>query len=257
MGTYSLVSCDEEHGTVNANYSIEGGIQASVGLRVTNANKELLVDDLLSNQREWPHTGFTEKPRAYAASLTPVATEGPGGGAPSTGQTINYTHWIANVSYTTDPTRTLISESIEPSGEFVRLDHRLFRWNNDNAPLLPGESPGILRRRLKLTRRLFQQPAVPTAILSVGAVHNAAYASPLLGITFAANTLLLEPQPVERTITTAGSEGFNYTISFLYQPEGWNKYWRTDTQAWDSIKLADGTAYNSYPPTNLSALLNN
>ena len=247
---YSAIDCDEVYGTRREAGSIEGGIQASVTLRVSAANKDLLVEDLLFYQREYPNIGATYPPRAYQAAITPVYAE-----SPVTGQGYVYDAFDVAVNYTTDPNRTLVSESIEPTADFTRLDHRFFRWAS-NTPLTEGESPGLLRRELKLVRKLFQRPYVPTAVISKpGAVHAYPYTSPLLGVTFPTESMLFAPEPVTRTITTAGSAGFDYTLSFLVKPNGWNKYWRPSTQSWEAIYLPDGTEYKSYPPEDLSALL--
>lgn len=247
---YSSVDCTEVYGTRREEATIEGGLSASVQLKVAAANKDSLIDDLLSNQREYPNLNAAYKPRAYRASATPITSS-----TAASGQGYVYDHYHVDVQYTSDPQRSLFSETIEPIAEFVRLDHRFFRWSS-GVPLTEGEAPGVIRRELKLVRKYFNRSSVPSAILTApGSVHNAAYTSPVLGLTFPAETLLFAPEPVDRTVTTSGSQGYNYTIGFHFKPNGWNKYWRPQSQAWESIYLSNGTAYKSYPPADLSALL--
>lgn len=250
MGVYSAIDCTEVSGTRNEQATIEGGWSASVQLKVTNANKEALINDLLTYQRDYPNLLTAYKPRAFSAAAKPFSSN-----TPAVGQAYVYDHYLVDVQYASDPERTLVSESIEPTVEFIRLDHRHFRWTS-GAPLTEGEAPGVLRPELKLVRKYFNKLLVPNEVITKpGHVHNQPYTSPLLGITFPAGTLMLAPEPVDRTITTAGSQGFNYTISLLYKPNGWNKYWRPQTQAWEAIQLPDGTPYLNYPSSNLSAVL--
>lgn len=251
MGFYSAIECAEVHGTFSEDFSIEGGMQASVVLECSAANKDALVDDLLSNQREWPGLlGWAVRPRAYAATATPFSTN-----SPVVDQTYNWDTYRVAVKYTTDPTRTLFSETIEPMVEFVRLDHRFFRWAS-GVPLTEGEAPGIIRREFKLVRKNFNKLFVPTGIITLpGSVNRDPYTSSLLGVTFNPETLLFGPDPVDRTVTSAGTAGFNYSLSFHFKPNGWNKYWRPQSQAWESIYLASGVEYKSYPPEDLSSVL--
>lgn len=250
MGFYSSIDCQEVYGTRRENTSIEGGIQASVQLKVVASLKDALLFDLLSNQRDWPNMLVINPPRAYSASSSPFSSN-----SPVEGQSYRYDHYLVDVQYTTDPDKTLFSESIEPTAEFVRLDYRFFRWSS-GAPLTEGEAPGILRRELKLVKKYYNKMFVPAeTITKPGSVHNAPYTSPLLGLTFPAETLMYAPDPVDRTVLTSGTAGFNFTNSFHYKPNGWNKYWRPQTQSWESIYLADGTEYKSYPPEDLSAVL--
>jgi hypothetical protein len=247
---YSAIDCDEVYGTREESATIEGGWEASVSLQCLSTNKDALIDDLLSNQRPYPNINTPQPPRAYAASAVPIYTE-----LPADGQGYVWNEHVVTVQYTSDPERTLVTETLEPDAEFTRLDHRFFRWAADGGPLTEGEAPGFLQVSLKLKRKYYQAPLVPTDILIPGRVHNAAYNSLLLGLTFPSESLLLTPEPVDRTITTSGSDGYNYAISFSFKPNGWNTYWRPQTQTWDRIVLADGTPYNSYPLANLSSLL--
>lgn len=250
MGFYSPIECAEVYGTRRETVSIEGGMQSQVQLKVSAALKDLLLFDLLYYQREWPNSSAITPPRAYTASAAPFSSD-----SQPVDQTYTYDDYLVDVQYTTDPDKTLVSESIEPTAEFVRLDYRHFRWSS-GAPLTEGEAPGVLRRELKLVRQYYNQMFVPNAVVLIpGSVNAAPYTSALLGLTFPAQTLLFAPEPVSRTVLTSGTAGFNYTLSFMYKPNGWNKYWRPQTQSWESITLPDGTAYNSYPPEDLTSVL--
>lgn len=249
MSVYSSIPCDEVYGTRQENFG-EDDITASVQLYVLAANKDALVDDLLTNQREYPNIATLNPPKARTAGVVPFYSE-----SVPAGQGFVYDAFLVTVGYTTDPAREILTETIEPEAEFTRLDYRFFRWS-DGTPITDGESPGLLQRSLRLVRSYKDAVLVPTEIVTkIGTVHSGVYTSSLLGLTFPAKTLLLVPNPVSRTITTAGSEGYNFSIAWSFRPQTWNKFWRPNTLAYESLVNLAGTPYLSYPEEDLSALL--
>ena len=151
----------------------------------------------------------------------------------------------------------MITESIEPTAEFRTLDHRRFRWNSGTGALLnENQAPGQLVRGFSLTRS-FKMAAVPASILSKpGTVNSAAYSSTLLGLTFAAETLLFGLQPITRTIKLSGLGAFQVTLKFTYKDSGWNKFWNETAGAYQNIYIAGaGTPYKPYTPSSFSEYL--
>lgn len=248
---WSSVACFEEFGTRSESYDTASGMQFSVTLRVSSANRNALINDLLLNAREWPEGGMMYPPVARSVVARPSVP----GTIPVPQQQFIYDEYLLDVTYSSDSAQDIVAETIEPEADFMRLDHTFFRWKSNGAPLSPGEAPGILKPKLKLVRQFFNRSTVPSAILLAGHVHNASYTSPTFGITFAAKTLMLIPQPISTTLTTMGGTGFNYSASFLYEPQEWNKFFRLDTSTYDAIVMPNGADYNSYPLTNLLALL--
>lgn len=248
--TWSSVECDEVHGTRSENYSVEA-ITCEVTLKVSAANKNALVIDLILNGM-WPDPDMDFPPKVRSCVATPVVVNS---STPAGNQSFIFSEYNVKVSYSTDESEDLVSETLEPDAEFMRLDHTFFRWKADGAPLTPGEAPGLLVPKMKLTREFFNRIAVPSELLLAGHVHNANYTSPTFGLTFAANTLMLMPQPVSVTRTTAGSGKFNYGASFLYNSFTWNKFLRLDAGTYDSIILPNGSDAISYPMSNLITLL--
>jgi hypothetical protein len=246
---WSSVDCTEENGTRSENYSMDG-ITCEVTLRVAEADKNALVEDLMLNG-VWPDPYLLYPPQVKSVVATGVTAVSP----TTPDQAFTYSDYLVKVSYSTDEAEDLIAETLEPETEFFRLDHTWFRWKTDNAPLSPGEAPGLLVPKMKLTRQFYNRSAVPSALLLGGHVHNASYTSPTFGLTFAAQTLLLIPKPVNTKRTTAGGGGFEYGCSFLYNPAGWNKFLRANNYTFDQIIDNSGADYNSYTPSNLIALL--
>lgn len=247
---YSTVDCAEVYDTRRESGDILSGYTASVVLQVNKANKDALVLDLLVNQRTCPFISGPNSPTAKNCAVSPITT----GSNPAIDQGYDYEEYNVAVNYS-NTISTLVVEEIEPIAEFIRLDPRMFRWAS-GAPLTDGEAPGFLYQSMNLIFKYVNQPLVPSLILTApGKVHNATWTSPTTGLSYPAETLLFCPGPLSNTYTTGGSTGFSYATKFAYKPNGWNKYWRPKSQAWESMYLSNGTIYKSYIPTNLATLL--
>lgn len=251
MSSYSLVPCAEEHLSISENIDVEGGINAQVTLRCDWEDRFALMQDILTVSKDYPQSGFNVNPQAYACACRPAE-----GKATSVGQINYYEYALVTVSYSTK-IKDLVSESIEPTVEFLTLDHKRFRWGAaDGDVLLEGEAPGMQMRGMNIVRTLYAIQQVPAAVLtSMGKSNDAAYTSQLLGLTFDTETLLYHPPNLSRVITSAGTEGFTLTMKFQYKPETWNKYWRAKTQTYEKIYLAGGAEYKNFPPADFSSLL--
>lgn len=251
MTTYSpAVTCYEEHGSVSESFKL-GEWTAEVTLRVAWNLRYALVNDLLSNKRPFPHGSYSVLPQAHAAVITPF----PGAGATS-GQGLDYEDALVKVSYSSKA-KDLISEELEPTVQFRKEDYKRFRWGAaDGDPLVEAEAPGTLVRGLNIVRTYYQLTTIHTDFLTlIGSCNNAIYSSVLLGLTFAAETLLYHPPVVSRTITTAGSDGYTLKAKYTYKAGGWNHYWRQKTQSFEQIYDVNGDVYESYPPADFSNIL--
>lgn len=244
MGTYSAIACSEEHATVTENYELETGFSASVTLRCAWADRFLLMEDIMGNV--WPHCNgaWANKASSQPDKSSYITVD----------QSCEYIHALVTVQYGTK-VRDLFSESLEPTAEFITLDHKGFRWGGDD-PLLEGEAPGMLQKGLNLVRTSYQLAAIPAATLTcVGCSNLAAYTSTMLGLTFGAQTLLFQPPTMNRTFKTTGTEGWTLQTKFAYKPQTWNRFFRSKTNAWESITYINGTPYLPYPPATFSAFL--
>jgi hypothetical protein len=252
MVTYSVVSCAEEHATYNEGWA-EDGLDCQATLRCDWANRHALVADILGTPRPWPYGGFVAPPYARSASVVPDETS-----AAQNGQGFTYTDALVTVNYTSDQEVDLISESLEPVAEFITLDYKRFRWDSANGePLIEGEAPGKLVKTLKLVRTHYKlEPPIPVTLLSlVGSVNHVQYNSALLGLSFAAETLLYGAPNLTRTITTAGAKAWDLTLTFTYRPTLWNKFWRAKTELYERIYHVYGGLYYMYPLNDFSDFL--
>ena len=250
--SFSIVECAEVYGTAKENRTLDDWT-ASVDLRCSWANRHNLMDDIIGNQRPWPYwpyaggVGLFPRNAAMRADATEYNASGQGMDYEDAVITFNY--GVPGKDDQPDPTE-LYSETLEPTTEFLTEDYNLFKWKSDGSKLKEGEQPGRIIRGLRLVRTIFRLTSLNANILTLpGSCNNASYLSTALGLTFAAETLLFIPPVISRTITTDGAEAWNVRCAWEYKEDGWNKYWRAKTQAYDTITLADGGAdYESYTP---------
>lgn len=248
---YSTVACAEVKDTAVEDTNLETGTTCSVTLEVSGANVDALRADLINNARPWPRlAAWPSPPKCYATTVKGFSTN-----SPVDGQMYVYDIYYVEAKYSTEPSRTIVSESIEPAVEFTKLDFRWFRWSSGEC-LTENEAPGFLTPGLNLVRSYSQKAAIPADFITApGSVHNALYSSPNLVLDFPAETLLYLPNPVSQTVTTTGSSGYSYTIKFAYRPQGWNKFYRPSTNSYEEIYDLSGSVVKPYPPADLSALL--
>lgn len=247
---YSSVACAEEYGTLKEDINNDG-TTCSVTLRCAWTARASLINDIVGARRAWPHSSFPVQPIAMQAGVVPA------GNYVQDGQACAYAEALVTIVYST-LIKDLITETLEPTAEFLTLDWKNFRWGSGNGdPLLEKEAPGRLYKSLNLVRVMADRtPPFATGLLTqIGNVNGAAYTSSMLGLTFAAETLLFQPPNIQRTVNTAGVQKATITTKFSFKPQGWNKYWRAATQQWERIFVYNGAEYKNYPLGDFSAFL--
>lgn len=270
MATFSTVDCNEKHGTRKENMAIsESPFDASVVLECTWGNRAALVNDLLLTPQPWPY--------AAAGGITPYAVRCSVMPAPTTytqaDQGITYTnaevtvYYSANISRYSDeedpPTIQIYSESIEPDIEFNTVPNSgksyFFDTSNIGVPARPLPDPeSIIEENfpvaypsfnLRLVRTLYHLAAVPTtALTSINKINATDYTSSTLGLTFPAKTLLFEPPTLQRSISTAGSDGWTCTAKFHYRQSTWEKFWNPKSAAFEYIRSRRGPGFAPFTP---------
>jgi len=255
MGIYAPSFTDdevcEESGQISENFSPDG-ITCSVVLACAWSIRHDVVTDIVGGKEYWPHGSFVKRPFAVSAAIVPRPAKGT-----TTGQSIDYPQALITVNYERkklDPEQ-LASESLEPTAEFITQDHKRYVWGSSTGnPLTEAEAPGRIVRGLNLVRTIYKLPSVPVSLLSLpGTCNDTSYVSSLLGLTFPAETLLFSPPTLDRTIETDGSEGFNLSLKFSYKPEGWNKFWRAESESYEEIYDTQSEAvYKNYPLADFS-----
>ncbi len=222
------------------------------------ADRLAVADVFLQTIKQYEHAPTFPGLLARSVSTAPFGRQEGSTGAPF--GIARYSHAIITVTFST-PTPTtpvvvdniLTTQSIEPNAEFVTLDHTEFRWGSAAGPELnPNESPGKLNIGFDyvLTQRGLE--TVPFHVLTYpGSVNGAAFFASLLGLTFAAETLLYNPP----TVTPGSATGtWNVAYRFSYRQSGWNKFWRVESRIEESIFHTDGSEYKSYPTQDFSII---
>jgi hypothetical protein len=268
---YSTVDCTELFGSRNESYSIPTVGQSTVTLQCAWNDAINLVGDILDNRRSDPlHVGMF----ANAATIKAAPT-----GYSQDGQVLIPALANVQVTYGTltleeresvnageDPNAEVISETIEPTIEFITLDYKNYAWVDGTGVVIPDdmlkqdEAPGRLMPGAKIARSWKRVQSLPVGICNLmGKVNEDPYTSLFLGLTFAAETLLYMPPVLTRTITRTEILAWNVSMSFGYKPQTWNKYWREKTQAYSSIYVKGSTTsyteYKNYPTADLSSVL--
>lgn len=179
------------------------------------------------------------------------------------GSVASYQSALVTVTYNTLSSRDkpretvngqIISERIESATEFMTRDYELFAWDaSGDTPIKPDEAPGELKKMTNYLLTLYDLENVPNEAFDYcGHVNNAAVhtKTPGLNKTFAAETLLLQPAQMSRTISVDDGvlTGLKWQLdlSFVHKPDGWNKFWRAASQAWAQMYVS-GSAYKPYP----------
>jgi len=164
----------------------------------------------------------------------------------------------------TGPNNIMMTENEEPAVHAVSLDYRKYQWVAGTGPtvkpLLSGEAPF---KQVFGSEYVITHHDIPNSDIGVGyTVHSAVEsffgkvnnapenARTLVARTFAAETLLCKP-----TLRNTQGAYTSFTYRFAYNPEGWNKFWRGDTQAWESMYLlGTSTEVKNFPLVDMSTL---
>jgi len=248
--SYSIVTHAEEEGTRDEQVGIDN-TTCQVTLRTPFAERYNLVQDLLFNQRPWPHFILASAPRVHSCSIYNTGLS-----AATSGSVMTYDEALVTVKYSQEQ-KDLAVEELEPTLEFRTLDHRLFRWASNSDILLEPEAPGRLLQKMNFVKTFFFVTSIPAAVFThVGHVNSTPHTSTFFGTTFAAETLLYQPPHIGRSISVGGATDlYTVKIKFSYNPFGWNKFWRAKTQAYDEmLHYESGLPYKNFPLASFATL---
>ena len=248
MTTWSSVDCAEEFVTFSEDYDILAGGNSQVTLRCAWSDRYLLMQDILGSAH--PYNPILTAARAACRPFEEKTT--------TSGQGINYVSALVTFTYSSQVV-DIASETLEPFTEMGELDFQRFRWTSGTTgrSLIEGEQAIFMQQCLNIVRTRYRLSSIPAGAISfLNCCNLAAYSSSILGLTFAAETLLYQPQSLSRSFTNIGSQGWTISIKFSYKPHTWNKFWNTLTQSYEYIYLAGSvSAYKPYVPTDISSLL--
>lgn len=228
-------------------FSYKDTSSATVTLRCAWADRFTVLEDILFNGGTYPYLPGALM-YAQEGSCVPAS-----GQALNDGEGLTYEHALVTIKYTNDKddngSGDIISESLEPHVEFMSLDPAEFRWGSASGDALNAEeAPGRLIVGFDYVQTEYNLVTLPTTIITeLGKCNSGTIAASLLGISFAAETLLFASATPSRKIDSAGNAKWTLAKRFSFRPTEWNKFWRGKTQSWESIYIAGGSIYRNFP----------
>ena len=237
----------------------ENGLMATVKLICAWTDRTALVADIVGLRRVYPRIPASF---AFARSSSCVPfCDLPAGLPPNNVQYIESGAAVVTIKYDVKGPQQkngnqLYSESLEGTAEFMTLDPSGFSWGSSGGtPLKDGEAPGRLARGLDYILTLYSCPRIPSATFDLmECVNSGPVMAPMLGMTFAKETLLYNPPSLSRKVTADGTEGWDITYRFTYRAAGWNVFWRASTGAYEAMYVTGGTKYKNYPTANFNGV---
>jgi hypothetical protein len=229
----------------------EEGFTATVKLMCAWGVRNTLATEIMTQREPYPRfPGTKAYPRVADIEPFPAKIDESAVAWGLLGSLSSFESALVTISYDTSGADVdLIDEVLEPTAEFMTLDHKDFRWGSGTGDeLKEGEAPGKLIRGLDYRVTFHQAPYIPAAVLTLpGYCNEEALTSYTLGLTFPAQTLLFQPPTATRRITSQMVECWKLGYRFSYRATGWNKFWRQAADDWAEIWHAGGTRYYNYP----------
>lgn len=150
-----------------------------------------------------------------------------------------------------------VSESIEPSAEYLQVDYEDFRWGSSSGTeAKPSEAPTKLIPGIDYILTFHRVMYIPDAANTLVDYCNAGPVSAYtLRRTFPAETLLYRGYTASRDLGGGSSMTWKYSLRFSYRPAGWNTFWRAETGTFEPIYHVNGSGrYINHPLGNFGML---
>lgn len=244
MGLYTYVIGEDIQSvymTESATLQWRGEPSASVTLRVPWRLRNAVANDLLTPR---PHPDY---PFLFAKTvqITPV------GEYVRNGQAMAYQYAQLTVSYQKRPTGAY-TENITHECQMISLPPYMFRWQ-DGSMLAEGEEPSRQMRLQKITHTYDHLRSIPGWVgMDTGKVNSDSITTSQ-GWTCPAETLLYMGGETSISYDYTGTDGWQLTTSFSYNPGGWNRWWNNVRQQWMELKVwvpgggsSDGGSLENY-----------
>ena len=236
---YDEINWSEQRRSPREQWRSDGTFVAKRILKCDWDDRYLLISDIgASGGENYPHLpqiGAT----ASAAEVTPIGQSFPSGNI-----LIHDVAWV-EITYIWSPfTPTwvggvLVSEKIRGGMFNLRLDPERLLWE-DNEPIDQTDAPdfpvAVLYYDLTLHQVTSESPLVYSLIGSSNANIVTAY---LLNFSAAVEKLLYSSVVVRKSVGLGITDKMDVTQSFIYKPQGWNRWFRSKTNSWERVKYAD------------------
>lgn len=225
------------------NYGEEGGFHAMRYLKCAWGDRHTLARELKGTIDVQDDQLIITLPHAHPAFeiafVRNVGISGFGKPGADSATVLNFEHAIVAAQYKTGrwldipgdgegEENVLVEETLDAGGEYLTRSNRKLYWDAEKASQVSeDEAPQIFVQLATWRYTIMQIPCFPTGFFDlIGKVNQAAVKSQTLGITFAAETLLMEPAQPSRLITNSGAQAWKLPIALTYRPKGWNKFYK-------------------------------
>ena len=248
MAIYSTVDCCAVEGSDSFSFPLEGEPSASVVLARSWENRFTLKNDLLFGLLGFPRP-HPEIPGLFVCNVSISGS----GTRSTTGQILSYEKALLNVSYAPRNNKFSYTEQVEAGVQMLTLPSGNFLWS-DGTPVEEGENPSLQIPMETITHSYSALAVIPSYSSLVGFVNNA----PITlqnGEVRDIGTILSLGASSSFTVTADGSDGFDLTLRFQWNPFGWNRFFHATDGTWKSFKCYNGkdwVDYIMYPLGNLS-----
>lgn len=191
--------------------------------------------------------------------------------SPANTEFAEYVWAVISVKYTTpdyipttgDPSVPLISESIEPTTEFLTLNHKNFYWDSlGEKPMEAFEAPSGIVSMFDWVYTIHRALTIPQSLIdSVGYTNKDTLISRSLCRTFKPETLLLQNPSTSREHTSMGVTMWQITVRLTYRSQKWNTFPDTsdlDSDGnikWKPIYNSEGKIAKPVPLRNLIGII--
>ncbi len=157
----------------------------------------------------------------------------------------------------------LISESIEPTSEFLTLSHENIFWDNAQArPVQGTEPPARLIHMFDWVYTIHRLPYIPPALIYLtGYVNSNTIYSRSLNMYFAPEVLLLGNPSMSREYTSLGLTMWSITVRMTARETGWNNFpeaKNVDSNGniwWGHLYDDSGVMMHPYPLADFSNII--
>ena len=200
---------------------------------------------------EWPYDDGPSDALANRVAIEPFGRQTNEAGSLASYEKAHLTVQYTNAVRALNGGATLLSEWTEFYTETRELDEGLFRWDsNTGAYLRDGEAPHYALHGLIYVARFHRvSPPLPGWVMGrIGSCNSNVVVSLLLGLAFAAETMLYQPPKVRTTVSLGRLPTCEVTASYRCHPVGWNTFLREESGLWEPLYVAGGARYKPYTP---------
>jgi hypothetical protein len=175
--------------------------------------------------------------------------------------TLNYstpTYGMPQVLTYPNGSTEVASQVIEPSNEYITVDHSDLHWDSATGPSLnAAEAPSRMNLGFDYIYTRYGVSSIhPNVMNYQGSVNNGTVTAIALDISFTAEQLLYLSFSMNQR-TESGVSKLDYAMRFSFRYAGWNAFWRKSkvpAPGFSHIYRSDGERYNNFPLVDFNNL---